>query len=82
MRNYILQTETKQLREQLVIEKSAWEENYMKKQETWLVTKERELKEQVRRDRDKEIDLVIHRLEEDNTSAREECERVAQNRIK
>ena len=71
-----------QLREQLNIEKTAWEENYMKKQETWLATKERELKEQVRRDRDREIELVISRLEDDTQSARDECERVAENRIK
>ena len=54
----------------------------MKKQETWLLQKERELKEQVRRERDKEIELVIGRLEDDNQGAREECERVAENRIK
>ena len=54
----------------------------MKRKETWLMAKERELKEQVRRDRDREIELVIQRLEEDNQSAKEECERVADNRIK
>ena len=43
---------------------------------------ERELKEQVRKERDKEIELVIRRFEEDNQSARDECERVAENRIK
>jgi len=71
-----------QLREQLALEKRAWEENYMKKKETWLMGKERELKEQVRRERDREIELVIQRLEDDNQAARDECERVAENRIK
>ncbi|KAI0220340.1 hypothetical protein LSAT2_028141 [Lamellibrachia satsuma] len=74
--------EVTQLREQLGLEKHAWEENYMKKKETWLMAKERELKDQVRRERDREIELVIQRLEEDNQAAREECERVAENRIK
>ena len=70
------------LREELTIEKTAWEENYMKKQETWLAGRERELKEHVRKDRDREIELVISRLEDDTQSARDECERVAENRIK
>ncbi len=43
---------------------------------------ERELKETVRKERDKEIELVIGRLEEDTQSTRDECERVAENRIK
>lgn len=72
----------KELQERLKVEKESWEENYMKRQETWLVQKERELKEQVRRDRDKEIEMVIARLEEDNSSSRAECERTAENRIK
>ncbi|XP_064600746.1 centrosomal protein of 131 kDa-like isoform X2 [Liolophura sinensis] len=75
-------TEVKELQERLKVEKESWEENYMKRQETWLVQKERELKEQVRRDRDKEIEMVIARLEEDNSSSRAECERTAENRIK
>lgn len=54
----------------------------MKKQEAWLVAKERELKERVREERDKEIELVISRLEDDGVQAREECERAAENRIK
>ena len=51
-------------------------------QETWLLSKERELKEHVRKDRDKEIELVITRLEDDAATAREECERAAENRVK
>ncbi|XP_030840141.1 centrosomal protein of 131 kDa isoform X2 [Strongylocentrotus purpuratus] len=74
--------EVKDLEERLRIEKQAWEENYMKKQETWLLSKERELKEQVRRDRDKEIEMVITRLEDDAQSSRDELERAAENRIK
>ena len=74
--------ESKQLREQVQIEKSAWEENYMKKQETWMMQKERELKERVKKDRDAEINKAIERLDEDSQLAREECEKVAENRIK
>ncbi len=75
------QTEIRQLKEQLAVEKQAWEENYRKKQETWLMQKERELREQVKKDRDKEIELVIGRLEEDTQSTRDEAERAAENRI-
>ena len=49
-------------------------------QEAWLVKRERELKEEVRRGRDKEIELAIQRLEEETSGARDECERAADNR--
>ncbi|KAG7491232.1 hypothetical protein MATL_G00000850 [Megalops atlanticus] len=76
------QAEMKALRERLEIEKQTWEENYMKKEEAWLLSRERELKEEVRRGRDKEIELAIQRLEEETSGAREECERAAENRVK
>nr|XP_023672757.1 centrosomal protein of 131 kDa [Paramormyrops kingsleyae] len=76
------QAELKALKERMEIEKQAWEENYMKKEETWLLSRERELKEEVLRGRDKEIELAIQRLEEETSEAREECERVAENRMK
>ena len=75
-------TELSELKERLEIEKEAWEQNYMKKQESWLLSKERELKDTVKQDRDREIELVINRLEDDGVKAREECERAAENRIK
>ena len=49
-------------------------------QEAWLLSRERELKEEVRQGRDKEIELAIQRLEEETSTAREECERAADNR--
>lgn len=76
------QVEVKALRERLEIEKQTWEENYMKKEEAWLLSRERELKEEVRRGRDKEIELAIQRLEEETSGAREESERAAENRVK
>ncbi|XP_054249719.1 centrosomal protein of 131 kDa [Indicator indicator] len=76
------QAEVKVLKEQLEMEKQAWEANYMKKEEAWLLSRERELREQLRKERDKEIELVIERLEADMSSAKEECERAAENRIK
>nr|XP_056714725.1 centrosomal protein of 131 kDa isoform X6 [Euleptes europaea] len=76
------QAEVQALKVRLEIEKQAWEANYLKKEEAWLHTRERELKEEVRKERDKEIELVIQRLEADMSSAKEECERATENRIK
>ncbi|XP_074967177.1 centrosomal protein of 131 kDa isoform X2 [Phalacrocorax aristotelis] len=76
------QAEVKVLKDRLEIEKQAWEANYVKKEEAWLLCRERELREEVRKERDKEIELVIQRLEADMSSAKEECERAAENRIK
>lgn len=70
------------IKEKVKIEKEQWEENFRKKQDTWVMQKERELRDQVKRDRDKEIELVIARLEDDATSSREECERTADNKLK
>ena len=44
--------------------------------------KERELKEQVRKERDKEIELVIARLEEDSCVSREENEKALETKIR
>ncbi|XP_044941645.1 centrosomal protein of 131 kDa isoform X1 [Mustela putorius furo] len=49
--------------------------------EAWLLNRERELREEVRRGRDKEIELVIHRLEADMTRAREESQRATESRV-
>ncbi|XP_066443764.1 centrosomal protein of 131 kDa isoform X3 [Eleutherodactylus coqui] len=76
------QIELKAIKERVEIEKQAWEQNYRKKEEGWLLTRERELKEEVRKGRDKEIELVIQRLEAEMSVARDECERAAENRIK
>ncbi|NWW48311.1 CP131 protein, partial [Pedionomus torquatus] len=76
------QAEVKVLKDRLEMEKQAWEANYVKKEEAWLLSRERELREEMRKERDKEIELVIQRLEADMSSAKEECERAAENRIK
>lgn len=74
--------ELKALKDQLEVERQMWEANSAKKEEAWLLNRERELKEEIRRGRDKEIELVIHRLEADMTLAREESERAAESRVK
>ena len=54
----------------------------MKKQEAVLMQKEREMSEKVRSGRDKEIELVISRLETDMERSRAESEKAAENRVK
>ncbi|CAK6438603.1 unnamed protein product [Pipistrellus nathusii] len=76
------QMELQALKEQLEVERRLWEANCAKKEEAWLLSRERELKEEIRRGRDKDIELVIRRLEADMTQAREESERAAESRIK
>ncbi|XP_061232839.1 centrosomal protein of 131 kDa isoform X2 [Neopsephotus bourkii] len=76
------QAEVKELKDRLEMEKQAWEASYVKKEEAWLLCRERELREELKKERDKEIELVIRRLEADTALAKEECERAAENRIK
>ncbi|KAM7370359.1 hypothetical protein PAMP_009914 [Pampus punctatissimus] len=76
------QVEMKALQERLDTEKQTWEENYKKKEEAWLLSRERELKEDLRRERDKEIELAIWTLEEETSKDKEECEKAADNRVK
>ncbi|KAK5881704.1 hypothetical protein CesoFtcFv8_022471 [Champsocephalus esox] len=76
------QLEMKALHERIDMEKQTWEENYKKKEEAWLLSRERELKEGLRRERDKEIELAIWTLEEETSKDKEECERAADNRVK
>ncbi|XP_004404558.1 PREDICTED: centrosomal protein of 131 kDa [Odobenus rosmarus divergens] len=78
---YRHQMEMKTLKDQLEAERQMWEASCAKKEEAWLLNRERELREEIRRDRDKEIELVIHRLEADMTRAREESERAAESRV-
>lgn len=64
------------------IEKQSWEENHLKKQENWALQKERELKDKIKRERDKDIELLIAKFEADSNLTREESERTADSRIK
>ncbi|KAM4824233.1 centrosomal protein of 131 kDa isoform 2-T3 [Urocitellus parryii] len=77
-----LQVELKALKDQLEVERQAWTASCAKKEEAWQLNRERELKEEIRKDRDQEIELVIHRLEADMTLAKEESERAMESRIK
>jgi 5-azacytidine-induced protein 1 len=74
--------EMKELHERNKIEKQMWEENYLKKQDAILMTKEREMRERLRQERDMEIETVIHKLESETAAVKEESDRAAESRIK
>ncbi|XP_054171512.1 centrosomal protein of 131 kDa isoform X11 [Homo sapiens] len=81
------QMELNTLKQQLELERQAWEAGRTRKermspQEAWLLNREQELREEIRKGRDKEIELVIHRLEADMALAKEESEKAAESRIK
>ena len=46
-------SELRELRERMEVERQTWEENILKKQEAAMLTKEREMREQLRLERDK-----------------------------
>uniref|UniRef100_A0A3B3ZYT0 Centrosomal protein 131 n=1 Tax=Periophthalmus magnuspinnatus TaxID=409849 RepID=A0A3B3ZYT0_9GOBI len=76
------QLEMKALQERVELERQTWEDTYKTKQEAWLRSQEREMKEELRRERDKEIELAIWTLEEQTSKEREESERAVENRVK
>ncbi|XP_055245465.2 centrosomal protein of 131 kDa isoform X15 [Gorilla gorilla gorilla] len=76
------QMELNTLKQQLELERQAWEAGRTRKEEAWLLNREQELREEIRKGRDKEIELVIHRLEADMALAKEESEKATESRIK
>ncbi|XP_021928716.1 centrosomal protein of 131 kDa-like isoform X3 [Zootermopsis nevadensis] len=76
------QNEVKSLKEALEIEKEAWMHSYKKDLATHISEQESELRNQYKRERDKEIELVIERLESDATRSRVELEQAMDNRLR
>lgn len=77
-----LQNEMKSLKEALEIEKEAWMRSYKKDQEAHISERESEIRNQYKRERDKEIELVIERLESDASQSRAELEQAMDNRLR
>ena len=78
----MIQAQIRPLQEQLAVEKEVWQENYRKKQDALLMQKERALQQQVKSERDKDIENVMQQLLKENQSAIDECEREAEKRIR
>jgi 5-azacytidine-induced protein 1 len=75
-------SEIKELSERLAIEKETWQENILKKQNEVLANREKELRETMRKERDKEIEMVIQHLEAETRHSQEDAERTTETRIK
>jgi 5-azacytidine-induced protein 1 len=76
------QNELKSLKEALKFEKEAWILSYKKDQTIQISERETEIRNQCKRERDKEIELVIERLESDATQSRAELEQTMDNRLR
>ncbi|KAJ1522119.1 hypothetical protein ONE63_002430 [Megalurothrips usitatus] len=76
------QNETLQYREELKAEKESWVEAYQQQQKQILTQTTNEIREQLRRERDREIEVVIERLESEATISREEREKALENRLR
>lgn len=76
------QNEVKSLKEALELEKEAWMLSYKKDQTIRISERETEIHNQCKRERDKEIELIIERLESDATQSRAELEQAMDNRLR
>lgn len=74
--------EMKLLRETTELEIEAWKNNYKKQQALQLAEKEASIREQCRKERDREIENVIERLEMEATESRLQMEQTTENRIR
>lgn len=72
----------KSVKEALELEKEAWILSYKKDQTTRISEREMEIRNQCKRERDKEIELIIERLESDATQSRAELEQAMDNRLR
>eukprot|EP00117_Sycon_ciliatum_P020002 scpid16263/ scgid17949/ 5-azacytidine-induced protein 1; Centrosomal protein of 131 kDa; Pre-acrosome localization protein 1 len=75
------QSELREQSERLVIEREAWKENFMRKQGAELSAKERILRQELKVERDKEIEMVVNRLESDMNETQEEHQRQLEARM-
>lgn len=64
------------------LEMEAWKNNYKKQQNVQLAEKEARLKELFRKERDREIEEVIERLELEATETKNQIEQTTENRIR
>lgn len=72
----------KSLKEALEIEKEAWMNSYKKDQATYISQLESEIRNQCKRERDKDIELVIERLEAEAAQSKAELEQAMNNRLR
>lgn len=64
------------------MEFESWKNNFKKHQEKLLAERENAIREHFRKDRDKEIEAVIERLESEANENKLQLEQMTENRIK
>lgn len=64
------------------MEFETWKNSFKKQQEKLLAEKESGIREQCRKERDKEIENVIERLENESSENKLQLEEMTENRIK
>lgn len=74
--------ELKAMRETMELEMEAWKNNYKKQQIVQLAEKEATVMAKCRKERDREIEEVIERLEAEAGESRKQIEESADNRVK
>ncbi|CAG9773590.1 unnamed protein product [Ceutorhynchus assimilis] len=74
--------ELKLLKEASKMESENWQANFKKEQNNFLLEKEAAIREQCRRERDKEIENVIERLENESSENKVQMEQSTENRIR
>nr|XP_022903446.1 centrosomal protein of 131 kDa [Onthophagus taurus]XP_022903447.1 centrosomal protein of 131 kDa [Onthophagus taurus] len=74
--------ELKLLKETTEMELEAWKNNYRKQQTVQLLEKETKMREQFKKERDREIEEVIERLEAETNENRQQIEITTENRIR
>ncbi|XP_008196572.3 LOW QUALITY PROTEIN: centrosomal protein of 131 kDa [Tribolium castaneum] len=74
--------EIKLIKETASLEMETWQNNYKKQQTVQLVEKESIIREQCRKERDREIEAVIERLEKEASDNKLQIEQSSENRIR
>ncbi|KAL3274189.1 hypothetical protein HHI36_015606 [Cryptolaemus montrouzieri] len=74
--------EMKLVKETTVMEMENWKNSFRKQQSALLMEKETSIRRECRKERDREIELVIERLENEANKARTQMEQTTENRIK
>lgn len=74
--------EIKVLKETVTMEAEAWKTSYRKQQDLQLIEKEARMREQFKKERDREIEEVIDRLELEANETRMQTELATENKLR
>lgn len=75
-------TEVKNVKESIELEYEVWKNNFKKQQAIKLADIESQLRDTCKKERDKDIEMVIDRLEQESIESKEQSEQAAENRLR